>query len=226
MRLLADGRCCRRWRGRTADGGIISVLTDMTPAKQAGNAAARRDREPRCRVHPLGQRGPLLMWNKRFVETCRIRRPAGSRRVATALIERNIDRAGCHRRRERDLYIAKRLELHRCRRARSRSSARRPRLPDPSRAYRRGGQVRLETDITAAKRHENEWRIAKETAEAASRSKSSFLTNMSHELRTPLNRDHRLLRLLKSQTFGRSARRAMSTMRRHPCQRPPPARSH
>jgi len=35
----------------------ISGATDMTPAKQAENAAARRDREPRCRVHPLGQRG-------------------------------------------------------------------------------------------------------------------------------------------------------------------------
>ncbi|MHC5732619.1 MAG: sensor histidine kinase, partial [Nostoc sp.] len=42
-------------------------------------------------------------------------------------------------------------------------------------------------DVTDRRRAEEEIAMARETAEAANRTKSLFLANMSHELRTPLN---------------------------------------
>ena len=49
------------------------------------------------------------------------------------------------------------------------------------------GTIGASTDITPLKQAEDEFRRAKEAAEAANKAKSTFLANMSHELRTPLN---------------------------------------
>lgn len=42
-------------------------------------------------------------------------------------------------------------------------------------------------EITEQKKVENDYRLAKDSAEAANRAKSEFLANMSHEIRTPMN---------------------------------------
>lgn len=47
--------------------------------------------------------------------------------------------------------------------------------------------IGIKRDVTAQKLMEQNYIVAKEKAEAASKAKSEFLANMSHEIRTPLN---------------------------------------
>ncbi len=77
------------------------------------------------------------------------------------------------------------------------------------RKTREGGIVSFHTDITQMKQQENALRKseqaerqARETAERADQTKSSFLATMSHELRTPLNAVIGFSQIIEQGIFG------------------------
>ncbi len=72
-----------------------------------------------------------------------------------------------------------------------------------------GGIVIFAEDISESKQAEDDLRLAKETAEAATQAKSQFLANMSHELRTPMTGVLGMLEIAKNGPLDEKQREAI-----------------
>jgi len=78
---------------------------------------------------------------------------------------------------------------------------------------REGGLAGIYTDISVLKRREAELEQARDDAEAANQSKSTFLATMSHEIRTPMNGVLGMMEILERQGIADNQRRTVATMR-------------
>jgi signal transduction histidine kinase/DNA-binding NarL/FixJ family response regulator len=76
-----------------------------------------------------------------------------------------------------------------------------------------GSVLGLYRDITDLKDREEALATAKEAAEAANLSKSTFLATMSHEIRTPMNGVLGMMEVLERQGLDEAQRRSVATMR-------------
>ena len=77
-----------------------------------------------------------------------------------------------------------------------------------------GGVVAIYADITELKQHEAELAAARDAADEANRTKSSFLSSMSHELRTPLNAIIGLTDMLVGNAARFGTEKALEPLRR------------
>ena len=78
---------------------------------------------------------------------------------------------------------------------------------------REGGLAGIYTDISELKRREEELERARDEAESANQSKSTFLATMSHEIRTPMNGVLGMMEILERQGIAENQRRTVATMR-------------
>jgi signal transduction histidine kinase len=179
-----------------ADGGYISVVTDITPLAEAEAEVSRRAEELAVMLSCI--RHGVLLWgaDRRLLATNAIagnllNQPPGQLvpgrtkdQIVDSMLSHGVfgdgrdapGHAEALRQADRAVPFARQLVSRDGRVLDIRSD------PTPG-----GGWVSTFTDVTEARAAQDELRRAKEAAEAANQAKSRFLATMSHELRTPLN---------------------------------------
>jgi signal transduction histidine kinase len=178
------------------DGGHISVVTDVTSLTKAEAELSQRADEISVMLGSIRQ--GILMWgaDKRLIASngvaaALLNHPPGlltTGRTEPEIIDDMLQRGefgdGERAQVVADALLNRDRSVPYLRTTTTRAGRILELRSDPTAG---GGWVTTYTDVTEARRAEEELRRAKEAAEAANQAKSHFLATMSHELRTPLN---------------------------------------
>ena len=201
---------------RTADGGYVTLMTDITQLKQRGAELAAQTSLLRATLESLGEGvavvgfdGRYLAWNHHYVQLVGLPADFTGGTLADAIAEQvrsgEFDPksaadvlAGWRR------AITTREPVHVERRRHDGTHVEIAGLPVAD-----IGHVVTVRDVTKERRTLLQLQEARDRAESSNRAKSAFLANMSHELRTPLNAilgfaevmDHELLGPLGSERY-------------------------
>jgi signal transduction histidine kinase len=193
---LANGATILVDERRTRDGGVVATYTDISRLKRQEAEIRRQSVLLQTTLEHLDQGISVLdrdlklvAFNRRFLELLALPAELGALGTPLERFIRHHAERGEYGAGDIDVLVKRRVAEIRQVPAQVVESTR----PDGSMLEIRtiplpdGGLLTSFADITEQRRAERRLAVAKEEAEAASRTKSEFLANMSHELRTPLN---------------------------------------
>jgi len=202
---LADGRWVQIRDRRTANGGIVSIHSDITRHVHTEEELAKTQSQFRLALDHMpngivfsGEDMNRVFFNSKYIELHDY--PDDLLKVGDSVLAEvffQIDR-GDYGSGEKDDLIEEVMDFY---------------LRGEAVSYERtiledrilhfdvaptpgGGYVSISTDITERKRAENALKEAKEQAEAATEAKTEFVAVVSHEVRTPMNGVLGMARLL------------------------------
>jgi len=221
---LVDGRWIRVHERRMADGGIVSIRTDISELKRREEALIEARGRLVDSIEAISEGFALYDAEDRLV-LCNSKYREFYAESAELFVEgatfEHIIREGARRGQYADAvgrveeFVAERLASHRNPQGaieQKLGSGRWLRIAE--RHTREGGTVGIRTDITELKQREAalgeseaQLRAMKERAEAANSAKSRFLAAMSHEIRTPMNGLLGILGILRDEAVTPEQRR-------------------
>jgi len=232
-----DGRWVVIGERRTRDGGVASIYTDISElkrremeleqARDAAEAASRDAANARTRLVDAIEALPhgfvlfdvddrLVLTNQRFLEYYAEIADITVPGVHVREMLREAARRGAVSTGDRSVedWLETRMAMRR-----NPGAPVETRQPNGrwivigERRTREGGLAGIYTDISELKRREAELEQARDEAEAANQSKSTFLATMSHEIRTPMNGVLGMMEILERQGVDEEQRPTVETMR-------------